>query len=332
MEKHLIATYEKYAREPVLRRMKDGTLICLCLTGGEKEPANDNVVKITRSFDDGVTWSEPEVLFSHSSRACWSTEVFTECDKPFAIVQTYYAPSHYREIQTFRSYCNEDGSVWSEPVSIPGTVTGCSVRQGIRLSNGEILFPLYWQETRNNFDWGNPEKAVSPKKWPFVVGVGISTDGGESFFRHGYISVPDGSKVWEPNAVELSPGHLIMYMRCSGALAGCLYVSESFDYGRTWTAAEPTELLNADTKVTLLKVRDKVVLINNFDIKYRKHLSIAVSTDGKNFEKVAEVEDGLESWYYPHAFADDARELLYVAYENKHEHWLKKYSYAELGI
>ena len=159
-----------------------------------------------------------------------------------------------------------------------------------------------------------------------------STDGGESFFRHGYISVPDGSKVWEPNAVELSPGHLIMYMRCSGALAGCLYVSESFDYGRTWTAAEPTELLNADTKVTLLKVRDKVVLINNFDIKYRKHLSIAVSTDGKNFEKVAEVEDGLESWYYPHAFADDARELLYVAYENKHEHWLKKYSYAELGI
>ena len=64
MEKYKITHQEPYAREPVIRRMKDGTLICLVLTGGPKEPANDNVVKIMRSSDDGKTWSEPEILFA----------------------------------------------------------------------------------------------------------------------------------------------------------------------------------------------------------------------------------------------------------------------------
>ena len=53
MERYKIAEFSPYAREPVLRRMKDGSLVCLFLTGGPKEPDNDNVVKITRSEDEG---------------------------------------------------------------------------------------------------------------------------------------------------------------------------------------------------------------------------------------------------------------------------------------
>lgn len=81
MEKHRIYTFGRpdtqgqFAREPVLRRMADGSLVCLFLTGGPTEPHNDNHVVISRSLDDGCTWSVPEPLFSHRGRAVWATEL-----------------------------------------------------------------------------------------------------------------------------------------------------------------------------------------------------------------------------------------------------------------
>lgn len=330
MEKFLIADFDTYAREPVIRRMKDGTLVCLFLTGGPREPHNDNVVMISYSHDDGASWSSPKVLFSHPDRGCWSTELFTETDNPFAIIYTYNTESYYRELQTFRSFCSENGESWSEPTSFPGPVNGCSLRQGIVLSNGDLLFPLYWQEVRERFDWSLP---VSPRKqWPFVSGICISQDGGKTFSRHGYFS--DELSLWEPNAVEAEDGHIIMYLRASGA--GYLYFTESFDYGKTWTRAVCSDIPNADTKVTLFKIGDTIFMINNFvttgGMSGRTHLALAKSTDGKNFEKIYDLEDPCELWFYPHAYIDKEKETLYVAYENKYRHFLRKYSFSELGI
>ncbi len=328
MEKSLITTFRFYGREPILRRMKDGTLICMFLTGGLGEPYNDNVVAIARSYDDGKTWTETETVFQHNYRGCWCTEVFTECEKPFAIVQTYNAPSHYRELQTFRSFCDDSGEKWADPVSIRG-INGCSVRQGITLSNGDILFPLYWQEVNTMFNWPNKLNGWDTKEWPFVCGVAISTDGGNSFTRYG--DIRSDVSLWEPNAVEVEDGHIIMY--CRGG-SPAMFISESFDYGRTWSEPVRSNIPNPDTKITVLKVRGQILMINNFQSKLGKRtdLYISKSTDGKNFEKIVEVENKEESFFYPHAFTDDEKEILYVAYENRVDHWLKKYTYNELGI
>ena len=50
-----------YAREPVLARMGDGSLICTFLSGGHTEPEDQNITLAVRSYDDGVTWSSPQV-------------------------------------------------------------------------------------------------------------------------------------------------------------------------------------------------------------------------------------------------------------------------------
>ena len=78
----------QYAREPVLRRMPNGSLIVTALSGGPKEPHEDNFVLITRSDDDGATWSEPEILFQHGERAVWVTEIFTKAPFPLMFVNT----------------------------------------------------------------------------------------------------------------------------------------------------------------------------------------------------------------------------------------------------
>lgn len=333
MEKYKITHVEPYAREPVIRRMKDGSLICLVLTGGPKEPANDNVVKIMRSEDDGKSWSEPEILFAHDERACWATEVFTECEKPFAIVQTYYAPSVYREIQTYISYCSDDGKSWSEPVSLPSNVQSCSVRQGITMSNGEILFPVYWQECRSGFDWTQPDNGN--REWMFTSGVIISSDNGKSFYGFGRIALPH-AHMWEPNVIEVEDGHLIMYIRYSGHDDGYLYISESYDWGRVWSEPVKTDIENAETKVSVVKINGTIVMINNFTSKTgwmnRTHLAIATSKDGKSFTKITYVEKPEEQWLYPHAYVDYAQKIMYLAYENGKTHYLKKYTFEELGV
>ena len=77
-------------------------------------------------------------------------------------------------------------------------------------------------------------------------------------------------------------------------------------------------------------------MINNFttnaDWQTRTNLAIAVSDDAKNFTKIIDVEDPSERWFYPHAYVDDKQEILYLAYENAGEHYLKKYTFKELGL
>lgn len=142
MEKSLIASFDTYAREPILRKMKDGSLICMFLTGGNDEPANDNFVAVSRSFDDGRTWTAPEMLFNQELRGVWCTELYTEGEYPIAFVHTYNASCHYRELLTYYSESRDNGKTWSEPKTVPGHINGCSVRQGFTLSNGDTFSPF----------------------------------------------------------------------------------------------------------------------------------------------------------------------------------------------
>ncbi len=331
MEKYTIAKFEPYGREPVLRRLKSGELVCLFLSGGPIEPHNDNKVYIAKSLDNGKTWSEPQILFSHNKRACWATELFTEGEKDTIFVHTYNAECWYRELQTFVSYCSEDG-IWSEPISVKGTINGCSIRQGIKMSNGEYLFPLYWQEVASGFDFLS-DKDFDCNKYPFVSGVGISSDNGKSFYRYGEIF--SDCAVWEPNAVEVENGHIIMYCRVS---KGALLISESFDYGRTWSKGRLSNIPNPDSKVTAIKVNGWILLINNFTVYKgngfldRNNLCIYKSKDGLNFEKCLSLENEEEPAFYPHAYVDFKEGVLYVAYENAKVHTLKKFTFKELGI
>lgn len=326
MEKYLIAKYDTYGREPIIRKAKDGTLLCLSLSGGEREPDNQNVVLLTKSYDRGQTWDSPQILFSHLKRGCWATELFCDGTRDFAVVHTYNAATWYKELQTFRSFCDDNGENWTEPVTMRG-ITNCSVRQGITMSNGEILFPVYWQETRSGFAYKN-NFDIDGAKYPFVSGVAVSSDKGETFYRYGYIS--SAVSLWEPNAVEAEDGHIILYCRCC---EGHLYISESFDYGKSWSEGYISDIPNADTKVTVLKVNGHILMINNFNsFGERENLCIYKSKDGKTFEKITNIEDENEHFFYPHAFADEKERILYIAYENTKEHWLKKYTFEELGI
>ena len=335
MEKYLIKDFGEndYAREPIIKKLKSGVMVCLFLTGGQTEPQISNVVKICRSFDDGKTWTDTETLFSLKERGCWAPELFSDGDISFVCVNTYsgtWRKEYYRELQTYRSF-TEDGLTFSEPISFPCGLNGVSLRQGIILSNGEWLFPMYWSEVTYDFEYCNDtEQEHGADRFPFRCGVAISSDKGETFSRYGYMKAD--RSLWEPACVEFETGHVVCLMRYNGEAR--LMMSESFDYGRTWSAVCKTDIPNANTKLVLFKIKDDVFLINNFHsvmgMWNRKNLEIHRLHADMTTEKVYEIEPSEQVWFYPHVIVDNENETLYLAYENKKKHYLQKLKFAEL--
>lgn len=324
----------KYGREPVIRRMPDGSIFCILCSGGPTEPHDENVILATSSRDEGRTWSPPEVLFQHDTRGVWGTELFTEGDLPCIFVHTLDAASHYLELQTFRSFYSAGSGGWSEPVSLPGGFSGVIVRQGVTLADGSWVLPVYWQEAIGGWNWRKTGKGLlSHPEWRFVSGVLRSADRGESFTLHGNLRT--GLNLWEPNVVEIAPDHLVMFLRADGPPVK--YRAESRDGGQTWSAPLPSDIPCAGSKITLLKWNNRILMLHNPSTqpgwKYRTSLALWISDDGGLTWPVkldmVQADEPLVICY-PHAFIDEARQCLYVACDTTQTHYFFTVPLADL--
>ncbi|MEA4889915.1 MAG: sialidase family protein [Clostridiaceae bacterium] len=315
-----------YGREPLLRRMKDGSLVASIYSGGPYEPHIDNKVLFIRSEDNGNTWSKPIVLFSHPRRAVMPTEIFTYGENPILFFSTFLPEHNYREISSFNSLSDDNGRSWSNPVQ----VNGCgsyAVREGMVLEDGTWLFPVHWMEVREGWNWDENNKSSITKKWMYCSGVIRTNNKGKEFQKYGYIHLPDYRyHLWEPACVALTGQHLVMLMRAEGT--GWLYRSDSYDAGLSWTAPEQTEIPNPASKFCLKKVGDTILLINNFNNLHdsnkgfvnRNHMEIWASKDNLlSFYKKTAICQREACIFYPHGFIEN--DILYLAVENGVSHY-----------
>jgi predicted neuraminidase len=315
-----------YAREPVLRRMPDGSLVALALSGGPTEPHDDNLVLTVRSGDAGRTWSAPEVLFRHATRGCWATELFVEGDEPFLFVHTLDAASHYLELQTYLSRSPDSGRTWTEPVSLRAAFHNVCVRQGVTLRDGAWLFPVYWQEARGGWDWRKEGKTwLQHPDWRCACGVMISRDRGRTWSTHGRLA--SDLTLWEPNVVEIAPGRLVMLMRAEGVPVK--YRADSEDGGVTWSAPVATDIPDANSKVTLLRHGEAVLMLHNPSAEAgwgkRRSLELWVSHDGcrtwPGRRVLARAVEPDRVMCYPHGFVEPRSGQLHVAMDAMAAHY-----------
>lgn len=75
-----------------------------------------------------------------------------------------------------------------------------------------------------------------------LSGVVSSFDEGKTYSRFGCFESEEHS-VWEPNAVELENGHILVLARASGT--NRLGMAESFDYGITWGEYKVSDIPNS---------------------------------------------------------------------------------------
>ncbi|MBU4459347.1 MAG: glycoside hydrolase [Verrucomicrobia bacterium] len=326
--------------DTTLRELADGSWVLLMLAGGDFEPSPQNYTGITRSTDQGRTWSplEPVDLgFPRVGKTVGQgpTELMvrgTNCTLFFSTHSKHWG-------MDWKSWMTRSGDgcrTWSRPEPVPGRLADFTfVRNTIVARDGRILAPFQHYAGPPP---GTPAPAPQEKPWHKEIfhrvsnprnGVLMSFDGGATWTEHGDIrlTADDLYHGWaENNIVELSGGRVAMLIR-GDRLGGVLYRADSADGGRTWPAfAEKTDIPNPGSKATLYPLGgDAVALLHNPNPAHRSPLALWVSFDGMKtwpYRRVLVSEscDGSKGRLnYPDGFVSRDRKWLHFAFDdNRH--------------
>lgn len=343
-----------WSREQTLRRLPDGSLICVWLTGGRGDGAIGNVVAATRSSDDGRTWTEPEVLYAKPKHGAFVTELFPVGDRAYMFVRIHSKPRLHGEWDSTVVELDAGGKVVGEPRVVEGEwPRGPKFQCGTMLRDGRILFPVNLYVP---FDKATRIANIGDKKYAalwhtggsftmrnlFVCAVLEPNKEFTEFARHGTIFqlTPDKAvpqvPLMEPQIAELSDGTLAMLIRADGT--GVLYRSDSRDGGRTWSKPHPTTIPNPGTKTRILTLPDKrILLVHNpnpaLNVRgwaSRTLLSVWISNDDmKTWSWRRVIVPAPEVAMYPDAFLDDKQQTVYISWENGKQIWLVKLPVSE---
>ena len=242
---------------------------------------------IRATYKDGK-WSEPIRVSADPNVAHWNPVLFQNDD---GTITLYFKVG--KDTEYWKTYysVSTDGKNWAAPRElVPGDNSGGRgpvKNKPIRLKNGTILAPA---------------STEIDGKWRAFVD--ISTDNGKTWNRTpeidssflGFFKVP----MIQPTLWESKDGSVHMLTRTK---VGRIYRSDSYDGGKTWCSAYPTNLPNNNSGIDLdTDDSGRIFLVYNpVGIPgIRTPLTLAVSLDdGKTFTKIKTFETGLAEYSYP---------------------------------
>ena len=208
---------------PTIARTPKGTLWVTFYGGGKRE-GKGNYVIVVRSGDDGVTWSEPQMVITHASPEVRTFDPCTWVD-PLDRLWIFWSQSsvgYDGRLGVWGMHCTDpDAAVpsWSAPERL---ANGVMLNPPAVLSTGEWLFPCaLWACDEAVEDHGLQDEMRS--------NVYCSTDCGQHLSLRGSADVP-GRHYDEHHVLELADGRLWMLVRTHYGIGQ----SFSRDRGRTW--------------------------------------------------------------------------------------------------
>lgn len=317
------------ACDTTLRKMPDGSWVMIMLGGGHTEPLPQNRVFLTRSHDEGKTWSSLEPLdlgikSKNPDTALVPSELMINGDRATMFVATH--DGTFADWKEWMTHSDDSGRTWSALVPAPGRLHDRTfIRNRIETRDGRIILPFQHYIRVGRTREIRKGRRFSPPTNP-RNGVIISEDGGKTWTEHGDIRISDDDDYsgWaENNIVELADGRIAMIIRAD-RLGGVLYYAESTDGGRTWPEfAEPTTIPNPGSKATLYGLGgDRVALLHNPNPKGRYPLSLWISFDGMKtwpYQRVLFPESSRgagKALNYPDGFVSEDGKFLHFAFDD----------------
>jgi hypothetical protein len=317
--------------DTTLRQLDDGSWVLFLLAGGDTEPSPENYTGLTRSKDQGRTWTPLETVdvgFPRSGKTIGQgpTELIVQGKRATLYFSTH--SHHWRnDWRSWVMYSEDRCRTWSKPIPVPGRLENRTfIRNHIVTRDKRILLP-FQHYIGPEAEAGKPplERALTNPR----NGVLMSSDGGKTFTEHGNIrlTTDDNYFGWaENNLFEFADGRIGMIIRAD-KLGGVLYYAESKDGGRTWPEfAVKSEIPNPGSKATLYGLGgDTVAILHNPNPSHRSPMALWISFDGMKtwpYKRVlaAESVDGPKGrMNYPDGFVSKDKRWLHFAYDdNRH--------------
>lgn len=293
----------------------DRDRVAIACFAGSFEGRDDVRIVLTAQDETGA-FSAPVRFGGKENAACWNPVLHRggsgQDNDPLELY--FHHGKNIADWITLRSVSSDNGKTWTTPKElVPGD---CSGGRGpvknkiLRLSDGTWLAGM----------------SVEREDWK--AGVDRSEDEGKTWTKT-FLPQPvlsDYAKSWlrtdnnmngliQPTLWESAPGQVHMLLRST---YGRIYRSDSADFGRTWCSPYETEMVNNNSGIDAVWLKDRLFLVcnpvENGDISSpRSPLSIFVSEDnGCHFELFYVLEDQPGAYSYPAVITDG--ENLHVAY------------------
>lgn len=310
-----------YSNAAVMTAFK-GTLYCMWQSSQTDEDTPDTRLVYSRSQDEGITWSAPEVLDEATDEFYCTSGGWLVCGDTL----TAFVNRWLKGLDPVGGYtyykCSTDGEHWSQPQPVRmvdgSDMNGVIEQDPCRLPDGRIIGAVHFQ----------PGLHVCP----------VYTDApkGISGWQRGCFEAEDRgrqSRELEPSQYLRSDGSIVMFFRDQRS-SFRKFFSVSTDRGVTWTKPALTNIPDARTKQCAGNLPDGTAFMVSCPVngKWRWPLVLLLSRDGVVFDKAVLLRSGSPTdlpprrydgryktlgYSYPKALVQGGR--LYVVYSTNKE-------------
>ena len=284
--------------------LKSGRIVLFFseFNGGKEDFSRGHISEV-HSDDQGVTWTQPAVVFDNGGNVnVMSVSVLRLARGKIAIV--YSIKKNALDCRPVIRISSDETATWSEPtyiVQAPGYFVVNNDRM-IQTRTGRIIVPAAFHRSLTSVDRGadtNDQHAIT--LWYYSDDDGATWTQSPTWWA---LPVVSGAGLQEPGVVELADGSLFSWARTD---VGCEYSFRSQDNGATWSAPEPTDLKSPLSPASIKRLPQSSALLAiyddhsgrfPFDPDRRAPLVAAVSADGgRTWSMPRVLEAGRVNWY-----------------------------------
>ena len=231
----------------------------------------------------GASWTFPVEIAkgcqSDGQRfACWNPVLF---QSPQGLLYLYYKVGPSPQDWWGMVIVSEDGGDrWSVPAQLPEGVIGPVKNKPVLLEDGLLLCP---------------SSTETGGKWR--VHFDLTRDEGRTWSAVGPLNDPLRFAVIQPAILVHAPHRLQILCRSKQK---AIVESWSEDGGGNWQPMQATCLPNPDSGIDAVVLRDgRSLLVYNPTTQGRSPLSVALSKDGREWERILDLEDAPGEFSYP---------------------------------
>ncbi len=253
---------------------ESGGVLVSAWFGGTEEKNDDVGIWVSRKVDG--KWSIPievanGVQEEGSRYPSWNPVLFKPENEP--LILFYKVGPNPQEWWGLYTTSEDDGLTWSEPIRLPDGIYGPIKNKSVELSNGDILSP------------------TSTEHDGWKVQIERSADGGKTWKSTGDLNDPEEFGAIQPAILIHSNDTLQILSRTKNSV---ISESWSYDSGYNWSKMVSIGLPNPNSGIDAVTLKDgrHLLVYNPTDKNWgdRVPLSVAVSSDGKQWNEFMELE------------------------------------------
>lgn len=230
--------------------LPNGDLLCVWFSGTQEGMADISVF-MARLKKGDAEWTDLRKMSEDPGRSEQNPVLFPAPDGKLWLLWTAQKAGNQDTAIIRRRISDDNGYTWGA-IDTLFDRAGTFIRQPVVvLNNGDWLLPVFYCVTTPGEKWVGDNDYSAVK---------ISTDAGKTWSEY---VVPESIGCVHMNVVQLASGELVAVFR--SRWADSVYMSRSFDNGRTWLAPWPTQLPNNNSSIqfTCLKNGHLALVFNN---------------------------------------------------------------------